>query len=832
MSQQPIAANSDLEQQALSQLNACHYKEASALYKKLWQETEDKKWQQQLAFCYLQRTLSFADRGMIKEALVLWDNYTEHAEPPYQGYDQYICWLIQSKNKNKIQHTLKQLSSQQLDNQYPALAALLGLLMLTEHPEFQQDLPQDSALIAHFKIVQTALQALQTNNKDEINLALKSIPYRSAFKDFRPLLNAFQLMTESKQQAQELLAKIPASSVYSQTARLLSALTLDGHELVQTLVNFSHAQRKLIAKIKGYNKKQQEFIDYLIRHNDRLTDKVKFNAAIQAQPLCGSEFSQQICQALLANFPAGRRDFNKHFSALNAFEDNRLKAMASESEDNAYDAGYYWLQCIAALKKEKTDNKLKIALILRHIAKSQPPSEDRTQLLIDSLEYDPEDLSSYQQLLHDLSQYDEDIDQYKHWLKTALEKFPENIEILTQAIKTATANKAYKKASQYALKVLKVDPLNTFAKEILFSSHLAHARRLIQSKKHHLVDNEIKQAEKLKLGKNHLIQTQLLRGLFCFAAEDKKKGLKLIADSLNQPQLDPVNACFQLAMEALLIDLPYTTILKTIPSAKEHLLSERELKRVIQQLNRYEQDDSSEPLLHKALAKIKPALKASLSQQNYDEEVFLSLNQALLDCNAFELSRYCSRLALARWDKSIWHYYQTYSSCDGRAKNCSISHINRLEHLLGEAKYDKDKRATLLINSFIEDYYNAHPQHSMGFLENFLGFGDDDEDNNEEFFEDPLDALFGHLPESIQHKISNRMDSLFKKTSPEHLVNDLIKNTANTQQVFLAMMKDPDLLTALMILKSADSLKIDIDVSIADVLKVFNIDHRSNKLPF
>ena len=76
------------------------------------------------------------------------------------------------------------------------------------------------------------------------------------------------------------------------------------------------------------------------------------------------------------------------------------------------------------------------------------------------------------------------------------------------------------------------------------------------------------------------------------------------------------------------------------------------------------------------------------------------------------------------------------------------------------------------------------------------------------------------------------MDSLFKKTSPEHLVNDLIKNTANTQQVFLAMMKDPDLLTALMILKSADSLKIDIDVSIADVLKVFNIDHRSNKLPF
>jgi two-component SAPR family response regulator len=52
---------------------------------------------------------------------------------------------------------------------------------------------------------------------------------------------------------------------------------------------------------------------------------------------------------------------------------------------------------------------------------------------------------------------------------------------LTQAVKAATNNKTYKKASQYATKILKIDPLNTFAKQTLFSSYLAHARRIIIS---------------------------------------------------------------------------------------------------------------------------------------------------------------------------------------------------------------------------------------------------------------------------------------------------------------------------------------------------------------
>jgi hypothetical protein len=66
--------------------------------------------------------------------------------------------------QDRIQENIQQLSAQQLDKEYPALAAVLGLLILTEHPEFALDLPQDSMFIAHLQQVKMALQAYQDNN--------------------------------------------------------------------------------------------------------------------------------------------------------------------------------------------------------------------------------------------------------------------------------------------------------------------------------------------------------------------------------------------------------------------------------------------------------------------------------------------------------------------------------------------------------------------------------------------------------------------------------------------------------------------------------------------
>jgi len=71
---------------AKAKLDAGQYKEAIELYKQLLKQADNKEWRSALALCYFKRAMSLAEKGMIKEAMVLWENYQQNAEPPYQGY--------------------------------------------------------------------------------------------------------------------------------------------------------------------------------------------------------------------------------------------------------------------------------------------------------------------------------------------------------------------------------------------------------------------------------------------------------------------------------------------------------------------------------------------------------------------------------------------------------------------------------------------------------------------------------------------------------------------------------------------------------------------------
>ncbi|MDD5579917.1 MAG: hypothetical protein PHY16_11645 [Methylobacter sp.] len=815
-----------LEKQALAQLNSGKYKEAIELYKKLLQDSGNSEWRQQLAYCYLQRALTFAAKGMYKEALVLWENYSQQAQPPYEAYDHYISWLIQTKNQARIQSCLDQLSARQLDNQYPALAALLGALIITDHPEFQKALPQDSAFIKHVEIAKTALQAYQENDPDGVEEALKELPYRSAFRDFRALLKAAVTAPASVTEAQSLLAKIPANSPYSQAARLLQVCFQKGSALAWEMVKLNHQQRRLIGEITGLNKKQLDLIESLSSQKDRLSDKIKFNLAIQYQSLWDSGSAQRFCFAMLASYPAGQRDFNKHFGAIDEFEENRLKALLHERDNNSYEAEYYWKQCVKILTRQETGNGVKTALILRHIAEKQPEPSEQVKLLIESLEHDPEDRGSYLQILRYYGQQQETADDFKQWLTKTLEKFPQDIDVLTLALQAAMRGKTYKKAGQLALSILKIDPLNTATKQILFSSHLMHAHQLLKGKKYHLVENEIKQAEDLKIGKNYTIQTQLMRGLFYFAAQDKKPGLQLIVESLNRLNSDPVNAHFQAIMETFLAGLPVAAILRELPPAKEHLLSAKELTRFIELLKQYNQESGDEEYLRKALEKVKSALKKSVHQQDYDESLLLTLCETLGAIHHFELLRHCAKWAQAKWQKPIWMYYRIYSETNGIPEKCSYMQCFRLEDSLVRARREKDHRSEVLIGNYLDGYHEAHPGSGLGFLANL--FDENEEDN----YDDPFDQLFGHLPDEIFIKLNKKIVALAKKISPERLIQELAKELGQDSKILNAIMQDPDLFTALMILKAANDLGINIEVSVADVLACFGVGKKTSPFPF
>jgi len=811
--------------QALAQEKAAHYKEAIALYKKLLQTSDLEKYHQHLGFCYVQRAISFALKGMLKEALVMWENHCEHVQAPYQAYDQYLIWLIYTNNTVKIEAAFAQLTSDQLDKQYPTLANVLGLLMLTEYPELAVLLPQESALIEHFNVVQTALKSWQASDQESINRHLKLLPYRSAFRDLRTVLNAIMQGENDRDKAVALLAKVSENSVYAALASMVCACFQAGNNLLAAMAKCSYTQYQGISDIKGLSKEQLNFIKQLTQRQEKLTNKKQFSLALKYKSLIGSELTEQFCQTLLVSYPAGKKIFKKEFGALAEFEENRLQALKYEQENDFYEAEYYWKNCVAILEKQETDNSLKIALIIRHMAAKEADEGERIHLLSESLAYDPSSHSCYLHILRYYSQHQTMAADYKQWLAKALAQFPEDVDILVQAVNAATKNKTFKKSSQYALKILKIDPLNTFAKQTLLASHLAHARRLIKEKKYNLVDKEFKQAEQVSVGKIGTQQINIMRGILCFAYQDKEQGLQLIVDALAVAHSDPVNMQFQAAIEVLRTGLPLTTILRALPPIKECLLSTEHITKLFEQVKRLNTENIEPEILFKALEKIKAPLKKSLTQHSTDETFLLTACQLFEDIQHFELLRHCAKLGFKQWMKPNWFYYKVYSETNNQPEKCSCRDEMNLQHYQRLATEAEDHQTAIRLEQFLKRYHLAHPQRDMGFLEDLLGLT-----NNEEDFS-PLDELFGHLSSSVQVKLDDAFDEVAQQMTPEQLITEMAKE-ANGPAVLMQIMQQPDLFTALMLVKSASKVGIDIGVSVDDVLECFDIKKKSRSFPF
>jgi hypothetical protein len=415
-----------------------------------------------------------------------------------------------------------------------------------------------------------------------------------------------------------------------------------------------------------------------------------------------------------------------------------------------------------------------------------------------------------------------------------MKAFPQDVELLAQAIKAATANKAFKKAAQYAKTLLKIDPVNTFAKQILFTSHLAHARKLIKTKKFHLVEKEIQQAEKLTLGKHYQNQAQLLRGFFVLLAEDKKQGLQQIAEAAQKMKDGSACGYFCVIAEALLMGLSLPSIQKGLAlPPKNYQLSEQEIGRLVQIVQQYYGDDKSNTaVLHQALEKIKTIIKQSIKQKTVSEPMLLTLAECLDNIGHYELLAHCAKIALMQWTKPIWLFYKFYAEVGGRAYQCSSFNIERLKFNYARARDDSDHRTAMRISRFIDEYYESQNPFGGGFLGGF----DDDFDEDDDF--DPFTGgspmeLFEHLPPDVFIAIQKKLQGIMGKRSPEQVIKTINNSLSKPIDASLLTL-NPDVFVALLILQAAAELGVDTGVTGDQVIEFCDIgnDSKPPSFPF
>ena len=321
-------------------------------------------------------------------------------------------------------------------------------------------------------------------------------------------------------------------------------------------------------------------------------------------------------------------------------------------------------------------------------------------------------------------------------------------------------------------------------------------------------------------------------------SEDKNRGEQLIKETLQKYNDGVFNAHFYVMMEALLINFPMAPLLKIVPPlAKKLVLSQQEIIQLTQQIQQYaDADTANKALLHKALEKVKSVIKQSI-KPTLGEETLLTLCQCLDAIGHFELIRVCVKIAQPVWNKPIWMYSRAYSEANGKPGECSNINSFRLQDSLKEAQEQNDMRTVSLIGNFLDQYHQSRRPFGLNIFDSLFGNDDDDDDDEYEDYDDddeePIEILFGHLPESLFDKIVVKTTDLIKKSPPDRLIKIIAADyLPNDKTLILRLSNDFDLLFAFLMLKAAEDLGINTNVTAAKIIKVFSDKATSKPKPF
>lgn len=210
------------------------------------------------------------------------------------------------------------------------------------------------------------------------------------------------------------------------------------------------------------------------------------------------------CLNLLPQILGRLPQFEKAFGPLPEFERLRVQALAAEARREWSRAERYWRSAAATIEAEKgKEAKLTAGVIYRHLARlaRESPEVEGDGCLGDpvifylarSRDTDPDHLPTVLQLIGLYRQEGRE----KEWhqlTEEAARRFPQDGAILLEAVNSAAARKAYKKAAGFARRLLILDPINQPARQRMIELQLSQARKQMRAKRADLAWKELAQA--------------------------------------------------------------------------------------------------------------------------------------------------------------------------------------------------------------------------------------------------------------------------------------------------------------------------------------------------
>ncbi len=506
------------------------FRDAIAHFKALLKIDDNSQSRAGLGAAYQGRARELAAKGMVKEALAIGEVRRELCpeEPPDPGH---LTLLTRAGQATAAVQFYRQAEKRVDPKTFAGMRARLGALFLSGASGLAEAMNPDDIVIVQGVAAREALRAYCQEDDAGVARALAEIPFRSPYRDWARVLKALMAVSQGGDSG-EIKDSIRVIAPDSPFAVLASAVRLafsPDADFLDGLRVAGPQVQQFAATLRGWTDVRLRLWKELQRLGEPPEPKALAALLHRRRELVGEDWAIRRSLSLaVIGAPRGGRRAPPVRTQLNSFDSALLAAWHAEKQRDPWYVFDAWMSVIHHFQTPdppapRTDDALRIALIQRRLdsdlALLDLPADMGAETLIEqvriqlekSLYYDPDHRPTYIRLA---SYYrtQRSLKDARRILEPALRQWSDDVSVLGEAMETALAGGAFKKAAGFAREVLALDPINTRARNQLLDAHLAHARKQYGKGRCDLAEQELRAAGEWSNDDKSEAKLGLLRG--------------------------------------------------------------------------------------------------------------------------------------------------------------------------------------------------------------------------------------------------------------------------------------------------------------------------------
>ncbi|MFP4061488.1 MAG: hypothetical protein ACLFS2_01695 [Halochromatium sp.] len=723
------------ESAALQALEAGRYRDAIAELKTLLKEDAASERSQArrlaLADAYAGRARELSDKGMLKEALVLWENRAALGPEVAPALEHSLLCLRLGDHEPALRQwsqgeALSREVRERIGEQLAA-AVLAGAESLLER------LAAEDLVRRHAAPARAALDAYCAGDAEALEAALGQLPFRSPYRTWALLLKALARAEREPEAAREMLKRIDDDSAFAPLRRAAEMALLEDTDLLHAIIHAGPRQAELAAQLRGWSPQHLKLArDLAAIEMDASPTKAPSPQALQRvlqryRDQLGADWVQQAWLRLLPPItePWSRRP--KGWNALSEPERALVEAWNAEAHHNAYgwDLSEVWESFAMALADEpdtgpdqerSQERSLAIALALRRfdarlrVLETEQPDTDpdspetiAARQLERSLEWDPDHRETYLRLIRWYRRADR-LKDARRILSAAQARWPRDMAVLEAAMQTALASNAFKKAAGLARQMLTIDPINHSVRQQLVNAHLRHAAKQIRHRRGDLAIKEVGEARGW-VGRGAGLENLRARlgwidGVLQMLYVEREAGRARLLEQL-QHRGEGMLGRVELMLAIDLLGLRQDQIAKLLDWRAGKVREPDDLRAIIAQLRDFrEQTDRFTVGLVEQLQLL---LKGAPWKRLERAELELAC-ETLSRMQLGDARQEAARAALKRWPRTPVFEYHLYDAKYAKGGRPSTKELDRMQAALMQAQEAGDMRAANQLQGLIQEF--------------------------------------------------------------------------------------------------------------------------------